>query len=87
MAKQKKIMDIHADGTHLICTQSDNRKDPNPYRIYLIISPTGAPIRKRLLTKYGDFISVFCFFRDFYLAGMDTMCYTEIIQWINQNTL
>ena len=37
MAKQKKVIDIHADGTHMICTQSDDRRDPNPYRIYLVI--------------------------------------------------
>jgi len=87
MAKQKKIIDIHADGTHMICTQSDDRRDPNPYRIYLVISPTGVPLRKRLLTKYGDFISVLCFFRDFYVAGMDTMCYTDIVQWIRSGTV
>lgn len=85
MAKQKKILDINEGRTHLVCLRLSDPKEYNPYRIYLIISPTGAPIRKRLLEKYGDFPSVLCFIRNFYIEGINTMCYTEMVRWIQSN--
>jgi len=82
MAKQKKILDINEGGSHLMVVRRNDPKDYNPYRIYLIISATGAPLRRRLLEKYGDFPSVLCFLKDFYLDGIDTMCYNEIVDWL-----
>ena len=86
MAKQKKIMDIHEGRTHLVVIR-DNVARHNPYRIYLIISPTGAPVRKRQLIQYADFMSVLYFLRDFFLYGLDAMCYSEMREWIKQRTI
>jgi len=86
MCKQKKIIDIHEGGRHLICIQVMGRKDYNPYRVYEIISPTGSPVRKRLLTKYGDFMSVIYFIRDYYLYGLNTMAISEIHEWLDKCT-
>ena len=81
MANQKKVMDIHEGRTHLSVIRS-NTDRINPYRIYLVISPTGSPLRQRLLIKYGDFMSCIYFIRDFFLEGLDTMCYTEMVEKI-----
>ena len=86
MVKQKKIMDIHEGRTHLVVIR-DNTTQRNPYHVYLVISPTGAPIRKRQLIQYGDFMSVLCFLRDFFLYGLDAMCYSEMREWIKQRTI
>lgn len=87
MTKQKKILDIDEGGSHLICLRLSDPKDYNPYRIYLVTTPSGMPVRKRLLEKYGDFTSVLCFLKDFYLDGINTMCYTEIVEWIRSKHL
>ena len=87
MAMQTKVLDLHEGGTHLTVIRRNDPKDYNPYRIYLIISATGAPLRRRLLEKYGDFPSVLCFLKDFYLDGINTMCYTEIVEWIRSKHL
>lgn len=84
MAKQKKIMDINEGHTHLVVIRMSNQKDPNPYRIYLVISCVGAPVRKRLLDKYADFMSVLYFIRNFYLEGIDALCYTDMVRWIRR---
>lgn len=86
MAKQKKIIDIHDGGSHLIVIRSLDRSDVNPYRIYIVISPAVAPLRKRLLIKYADFMSCIHFIREFFLYGYDTMCYTEIMEHIRAST-
>lgn len=85
MAKQKKVLDINEGGSHLICIRLSDLKEFNPYRIYLVISVPGAPVRKRLLEKYGDFPSVLCFIRSFYLEGINTMWYTDIIRWVKSS--
>jgi len=87
MAKQKKILDIDEGGSHLICLRLADPKEFNPYRIYLVTTPHGMPVRKRLLEKYGDFPSVLCFLKYFYLDGINTMCYTEIVEWIRSKHL
>ena len=86
MSKQKKILDINEGGRHLVCIQQTDRGVTNPYSIYVIISPTGAPVRRRLLSKYEDFMSVIYFLRDFYLSGLDTMTVSEAVEWINAHT-
>lgn len=87
MSKQKKILDINTGSVHLTCIQSLDRREWNPYRIYLITSVTGSPVRKRQLQKYGDFHSVLCFLKDFYLDGLDTMCYTEMVGKIRSQSM
>ena len=82
MAKQKKIMDINEGGTHLVVIKDYTPKAYNPFRIYLIISATGAPLRKRILIRYGDFMSCIYFLRDFYLDGVNAMCYTDMVRWV-----
>lgn len=83
MANQKKIIDIHDRSAHISVVRCDSDKC-NPYRIYLIISPTGSPVRKRLLVKFADFMSCIYFIKDFFLEGIDTMCYTEMVEWIHK---
>lgn len=86
MCKQKKIIDIHEGGRHIVCIQAMDRKDLNPYKVYEVISPTGSPIRKRLLVKYADFMSVIYFIRDYYLYGLNTMPVSEIREWLDEHT-
>ena len=87
MAAQKKILDINEGGSHLVCIRLSDPKECNPYRIHLVTSATGAPVRKRLLQKYGDFVSVLCFLRDFYLEGIGTLCYTDMVAWIKSRSM
>lgn len=86
MCKQKKIIDIHEGGRHLVCIQNMDKTDRNPYKVYEVISPTGSPVRKRILTKYGDFMSVIYFIRDFYLYGLDTMPVSEVREWLSEHS-
>lgn len=86
MSKQKKIIDINEGGRHLICIHTIDKNDYNPYKVYEVISPTGSPVRKRLLTKYGDFMSVIYFIRDYYLYGLDTMPVSEVREWLAEHT-
>lgn len=80
----KKIIDVNEGNRHLVCYQSNDRA--NPFSVYIVISPTGAPIRKRLLVKYADFMSVLYFIRDFYLYGLDTMSVSEVKEWLNDRS-
>lgn len=85
MPRQKKVIDINEGGRHLICIHKPD-DNYNPYYIYAVISPSGTPLRKRILIKYGDFMSVLYFFRDFYLYGLDTMSVSEVRDWLNEHT-
>lgn len=85
MSAQKKIIDIHENRCHLICIKDSNDKT-HPYHVYMVISPTGSPLRKRLLVKYTDFMSVLYFFRDFFLYGLDVCCLTEIKEWLAEHS-
>ena len=76
----KKIIDINEGRKHLVCYRTNEKF--NQYSVYMVISPTGSPVRKRLIIKYADFMSVLYFIRDFYLYGLDTMCLQEIKEWI-----
>ena len=81
----KRILDLHEGRAHIQCIRMDADKR-NPYHVYLIISATGAPIRRRLLIKYGDYMSVLYFLTDFFRNGLDTMCYTEMLDWIRSRS-
>lgn len=80
----KKIIDVNEGHRHLVCYQSNDRI--NPFSVYMVISPTGSPVRKRLLIRYGDFMSVLYFIRDFYLYGLDTMTLSEVKEWIDERS-
>lgn len=87
MAKQQKILDVNEGRMHLVCIKHFDRSDYNPYRVYAVISIPGAPVRKRQLVKYGDFVSVLCFIKDFYLNGLDSMPVCDIIQYIKERSI
>lgn len=87
MANQKKILDINEGGRHIVCIHSLDRKVINPYAVYVVISPTGMPVRKRLLLRYADFMSVLYFLRDFYLDGLNTMTVSEAREYIKARTI
>jgi len=86
MAKQKKIIDVHEGHVHMTCIQFMEERS-NPYRIYMVISPSGSPVRKRELIRYEDFMSVIYFIRDFFLYGLDTMPLCEIMEWIKEHSI
>ncbi len=83
--RQKKLMDVNPGTAHLVVIRMGADK-ANPFHVYLIISPTGFPVRKRILTKYGDFMSCIYFIRDFFENGLDVLCYTEMLDWIAKRT-
>lgn len=83
----KKIIDINEGGYHLVCTHDNGRSVVNPYRVYAIISPSGSPIRRRLLIKYCDFMSVLYFLRDFYLHGLNALPVSEVQAWIREHSV
>lgn len=87
MAKTKKILDVNTGSAHLICIQSLDRSDWNPYRVYLVTFVPGAGNRKRLLIKYGDLVSVLCFIKDFYLDGIDTRTAQDILTWAKKTRI
>lgn len=84
---RKKIIDVNEGKCHLVCIQDTSPLTTNPYQVYIVISPTGAPVRKRLLIKYADFISVLCFIRDFYVHGMDVLSFSDMKEWIKSRTI
>ena len=86
MYKQKKIIDINEGGRKLICMHVPGEKY-NPYHVYMVISPSGSPVRKRIITKYADFMSVIYFIRDFYLYGLNTMTLSEVHEWLAERTI
>ena len=85
MARMKKVMDIDEGGSHLVVYKSYDKKDFNPYKIYLIISGHGElPVRKKLLDKYCDILSVVYFVRNFYLDGVNKMTYEDTLAWARE---
>ena len=78
----KKVMDIRDGGCHLEVLDLDNRRMENKYQIRLIRSG-----HKNVIAAYGDWISVLCFLKDFYLEGMDTMTLVEIKEWWRERTV
>ena len=87
MAKQQKILDVNEGRMHLICIKHFDRSDYNPYKVYAVISVPGSPVRKRLLTKYGDFVSVLCFIKDFYLDGLDALPLCDVREYIKARSI
>lgn len=70
----RKVMDICLDGFHLVCIRTADRV--NPFRVYRVYAN-----HRRLIAKYGDFLSVIYFVRDLYTAGADTFTMEQLIQW------
>lgn len=87
MKKSEKVLDVNIHSGHIVCIRRNDPAEINPFRIYIVISAKGAPIRKLILQKYADFISVLCFVKDFFLEGIDTMCYTDMVAWVKSRTL
>lgn len=77
MGKTKKVMDICLDGVHIVCIRFDG--DWNPFRVYRVSAG-----HRRQIAKYGDFISVVYFIRDFYMDGVDTMTMHETVSWAKE---
>ena len=70
----RKVMDICLDGFHLVCIKTADKV--NPFRVYRITEN-----HRRLIAKYGDFMSVIYFVRDLYTAGADTFTLAQLVQW------
>lgn len=77
MGKQKKVMDIHLDGFHLVCIRTSDIF--NPFRVYKVTAGS-----RRQIAKYADFFSVVCFIKDLYLDGVDTMTTADAISWARE---
>ena len=73
----KKVLNIQLDGCHLECIRTDNKV--NPFRVYKV-----STWHRRQIAKYGEFLSVICFLKDFYQNGCDTMTTPEVIQWAKE---
>ena len=86
MAKQKKIIDINVNRTHIVCIQMLDRTIVNPFRIHMVISAPGSPVRRRLLTKYADPMSVLYFIIQFFREGLDALALSEVLDWIKDHT-
>ena len=69
----KMVMKICLDGCHLQCIRTDDKY--NPFRVIKITAG-----HRRQIAKYGDFMSVLYFIKDFYQTGMDTMPTSEVIR-------
>ena len=82
---QRRVIDLHEGHTHIQCIKTDDKV--NPYRVYLVISVTGEPIRRRLLIKYADFMSVLCFLTEFFRDGLDVLSYCEMKDAIRSRTI
>lgn len=70
----KKVLDIRLDGKHIECIRTDDRD--NPFRIYL-----KTVNHRRQVAKYGDFLSVVNFIRNYYEEGADSLTLSETIEW------
>lgn len=74
----KQVLKINLDGCHLECIRTEDKN--NPFRVYRI-----AAGHRRQIAKYGDFFSVVCFLKDFYLDGADTMTTPDVIEWAKEH--
>lgn len=86
MSKQKRILDLTEGRIHIQCIRMESDKY-NPYHVYLVTSAAGAPLRRRLLIKYGDYLSVLYFLTEFFRDGLDTMTYTEMKDFIRARSI
>lgn len=76
MSKTTKFLDINLDGVHIVGIRINDRKQFNPFRVYRV-----CPGHRRMIAKYGDFMSVIYYIRDLYLDGADTLTLPELIDW------
>lgn len=76
MSKQTKVMDVHDGACHLEVIRINDRYEYNPYRIIRV-----AVGHRNQIAKYGDWMSVIYFMRDFYRDGMDVCTLSEIKEW------
>lgn len=74
---RKKVLDICLDGVHIECIRINGNN--NPFRVYRVSSG-----HRRQIAKYGDFLSVVYFIRDFYSDGADTMTLVETVEWARE---
>ena len=86
MYKQKKILDVNKGHAHIQCLHNPTDKR-NPYHVYLVTSVTGDPVRRRLLIKYGDYMSVLYFLVEFFRDGLDAMAYCDMMDVIRSRTV
>ena len=70
----KKVLKINLDGCRLECIKTEDKY--NPFRVIRV-----AAGHRRQIAKYGDFISVICFLKQFYQDGADTMNTPDVIAW------
>lgn len=75
---KKKVLDICLDGFHVICIR-DKEVKYNPFRVYKVSNG-----HRRQIAKYGDFLSVICFLKDIYVAGVDTFSTPELLKWAKE---
>ena len=79
MAKVVKFLDIQAGGVHLEARMIRDKAEMNPFRVGLVEFNNG--YHRYQLAKYGDFMSVLCFVKDFYQAGVNVLTVPEIRDW------
>ena len=82
----KRILDLHEGRTHIQCVRTDS-DNCNPYHVYLVTSAVGAPLRRRLLIKYGDYMSILYFLVDFFRDGLDALAYCDMLDAIRSRTV
>jgi hypothetical protein len=70
----KKVLKITIDGCWIECVRMEDKM--NPFRVYRVTAT-----HRRQIAKYGDFLSVIYFLRDFYQDGVDTMSLPEVLSW------
>lgn len=70
----KKVLDIRLGGKHIECIRTDDRY--NPFRVYL-----KTVNHRRQIAKYGDFLSVIDFIRDYYTEGIDSLTLSQTVEW------
>lgn len=70
----KKALGINLDGCRIDCIRTEDKR--NPFRVYRIGGG-----HRIMIAKYGDFMSVLHFLKDFYLEGMDTATLSDVREW------
>ena len=70
----RKILDIQLDGHHLAgyLKLGDN----NPFRLFRVCAG-----HRQQIAKYGDFMSIIIFIKDYYQYGADSMTMHDAAQW------
>ena len=79
--KSYKCMDINVGGAHLECVFVKAEERRNPYRVFL--KPDC--YHRAQIAKYGDWLSVVYFIRDFFMDGMNTRTREEVRTWAKEH--